>query len=72
MQTVENKNLKDNNEWICFLNGKIFYLAASHSLKDTESGKVFFETILETATPKAIQPIEIPQHPLQFEESQIH
>ena len=69
MQTIENKQ---NNEWICFLNGKIFYLAASHSLKDTESGKVFFETILENTSPKMSQTIEIPNYPLQFEETQVH
>ncbi len=65
MQTLE------NNEWVVFMDGKIFYLAASHSLKDTESGKSFFETILPKVA-KATQAIEIPQYPLQFEESQIH
>lgn len=69
MQTIE------NNEWVVFLNGKIFYLAASHSIKDEESGKAFFENVLQPAglpTPQVKQHIEIPHYPLQFEDSQVH
>ncbi|QQR81186.1 MAG: hypothetical protein IPJ69_03330 [Deltaproteobacteria bacterium] len=70
----ENKNnINDlnTNEWIVFLNGKLFYLAQTHSIKDEESGKAFFESIIPNF-PSVASPVKIPAYPLQFEESQVH
>ena len=59
---INNHNSSHNHdEWVVFLNGKLFYLAQSHSIKDEESGKAFFESMIP-AVPQTQQLTEIQIH----------
>ncbi len=74
MKTLKTQKAYDNthdNEWVVFLNGKVFYLDQTKSLRDEEAGKAFFDSIMPIL-PSAAVPMKTPVDIFPLEESQIH